>query len=77
MWVVMDLSVTHVLGHCWMHLLNFSFAYLNTSFAYYDWLITVKANIEVTDIPPKAEKAVYSVNIAIFSEYGEGVSREL
>ena len=38
---------------------------LSTLFAYSDWLITKKANLQSTSShPPKAAHAVYSVNIA-------------
>ena len=52
-------------------MLNTSFAYLSTSFAYSDWLLTKKANLQSTSWQsPKCGPC------CIFCEYSERASRE-
>ena len=74
MWVVqvVDSIITHVLCHLLMCILNFSFAYLNTSFACSDWLITKKANLHLQckstswHSPKAAQCKLYSVFLCFF-----------
>ena len=64
MWEVVDSGITQVSRCHWMCIVNFSFAYVNTSYLYSDWLITKKVNLQSASWhSQKVAHTVYSVNI--------------